>query len=83
MYSAKLFPNDPDKLVKNPDLLKDDRELNWKIAAAYWGKRVHPNLVGELKNKFGISISSINSIECDAERMHKTELNVNLSMSSL
>lgn len=61
--SKDLCPEDPAKLVRNPDLVAEE-EWAWKTAFWYWKINVH-NAPGVQEGRFGASTNAINGyLEC-------------------
>ncbi|RWS21035.1 chitinase 4-like protein [Leptotrombidium deliense] len=63
--SEALFPNDPNKLINNPELVASDENIAWSTAFWFWRDRVR-NKPNVLQFWFGSSTRAINGgIECD------------------
>ena len=67
--SSALYPTDPQRLLRQPELVEHDEGVAWLTALWFW----HANVRGQpgfSQYKFGVTTRAINSMECTNPNLH-------------
>ena len=72
--SKAVFKEEPDRLLKYPEMVAEDDCVNWRVAIAFWELNVH-SVDGVKDGKFGRSIKAVNPPDCTVNTHKQNAVN--------